>query len=100
MDTLIAKISDPEVLAVLVLAFVLGFMVRGVGRGSAAAAMTSEAVQARLTGMTAAQWAEVDTEIKAGRTIGAIRLLRKASGIGLNDARIAMEARLRQRVVN
>ncbi len=82
----------------LLLAFVLGFMVRGAGRESAP--MTPEAVQACLAGMTAAQWAGVDAEIEAGRTIGAIRLLRKASGIGLKDARMAVEARLRQRVVN
>jgi ribosomal protein L7/L12 len=98
LQALVAKISDPEVLAVLVLAFVLGFMVRGAGRGSAA--MTPEEVQARLAGMSAAQWADLDTEIEAGRTIGAIRLLRKASGIGLKDARLAVEKRVRQRVVN
>lgn len=62
--------------------------------------MTPEAVHACLAGMTAAQWAGVDAEIEAGQTIGAIRLLRKASGIGLKDARMAVEARLRQRVVN
>lgn len=98
MQTLVAKISDPEVLALLVLAFVLGFMVRGAGRGSAS--MTPEEVQARLAGMTATQWADVDTEIEAGRTIGALRLLRRASGIGLKDARLAVETRVRQRVVN
>ncbi len=98
MDSLIAKISDPEVLAALVLAFVLGFMVRGAGRTSAAA--TPEEVHMRLARMTAAQWAEVDAEIEAERMIGAIRLLRKASGIGLKEARDAVEARRRQRVVN
>lgn len=100
MEALIAKLSDPEVLWVIGLAFVLGFMIRGAGRSPQPSDLSSPGdIQARLGQVTTQQWTEIDGEIAARRKIRAIRMLRQYSGLGLKDAKEAVDARKRQRDV-
>ena len=41
---------------------------------------------------TEEQWAQIQAELFAGRTISAIKLYREATGVGLKEAKDAMEA--------
>lgn len=98
MDAFIAKITEPEVLGALGIAFFLGFMMRGGGRSPQPTDLSSPGdIQAKLQRVTAQQWAEIDAEIAARRKISAIRILRQYAGLGLKDAKEAVEARQRQR---
>lgn len=98
MEQLITKLSDPEILWVIVVAFVLGFMVRGAGRPSQVPDLSPQGdIRSKLDGVTSQQWTEIDAEIDARRKISAIRRLRQYTGLGLKDAKDAIEARKRQR---
>lgn len=100
MDALVTKISDPDVLWAIGLAFLLGFMVRGAGRSPQPSDLSSPGdIQAQLERVTPQQWTEIDGEIAARRKISAIRMLRQYTGLGLKDSKEAIEARKRQRDV-
>jgi hypothetical protein len=95
---MIDKLSDPVILFALVLAFVLGFMMRGSGRGSLSPApMNRDEIDAAFKRVTISRWMDIDAEIAAGRKLAAIKLLREATGLGLKDSKEAIEARERKR---
>jgi hypothetical protein len=95
---MIEKLSDPTVLFALVIAFYLGFTVRGRGRNFLTPTpMAQEDPAGALESVTVSRWMEIDAEIDARRKIAAIKLLRTASGLGLKDSKEAVEARMAAR---
>lgn len=95
---MIDKLSDPVILFALVLAFVLGFMMRGSSRGSLSTTpMNRDEIDAALKRVTISRWMDIDAEIAAGRKLAAIKLLREATGLGLKDSKEAVEARMAER---
>lgn len=98
MDALIDKLTNTEVLIALAIAFFLGYMFRGNGRDSLPPApMTQDEIDARLSEVSKSKWIEIDLEIDANKKIQAIRLLREATGLGLKDAKEAIDARSARR---
>ncbi|WP_340693253.1 ribosomal protein L7/L12 [Hyphomonas sp.] len=95
---MIEKLSDPTVLFALVIAFYVGFTVRGWGRKShSPTPMTQEDVAGALDSVTVSRWMDIDAEIDARRKLAAIKLLRTATGLGLKDSKEAIEARMAAR---
>ena len=95
---MIDKLSDPVILFALVFAFVLGFLVRGNGRGTVSPApMSREEVDTAVKQVTISRWMDIDAEIAAGRKLAAIKLLRDATGLGLKNSKEAIEARMAAR---
>jgi len=95
MPAMIDKLSDPIVLFALVLAFILGFMLRGSGRSALSPSpMTKEEVAEAVGRVTVSRWIEIDAEIDARRKIAAIKLLRQSTGLGLKESKEAIEARM------
>ncbi|MEH6488141.1 hypothetical protein [Hyphomonas oceanitis] len=95
---MIDKLSDPVILFALVLAFVLGFLVRGNGRSSLSPApMNQEEIDAAMKRVTVSRWMDIDAEIAAGRKLAAIKLLRESTGLGLKNSKEAVEARMASR---
>lgn len=98
MPAMIDTLSDPAVLFALVLAFVLGFMIRGSGRRTLLQdQMTKEEVAEAVGRVTVSHWMDIDAEIDARRKIAAIKLLRETTGLGLKDSKEAIEARMASR---
>ncbi len=98
MDALIEKLSDTEVLIALAVAFFLGFMLRGSGQNSLSPTPPTQAeIDAKLKRVTRSKWIEIDAEIDSKKKIRAIKLLRDATGLGLKDAKQAIDARIRRR---
>ncbi|MEH6808670.1 MAG: ribosomal protein L7/L12 [Hyphomonas oceanitis] len=95
---MIDKLSDPVILFALVLAFVLGFLVRGNGRSSLSPApMNQEEIDAAMKRVTVSRWMDIDAEIAAGRKLAAIKMLRESTGLGLKNSKEAVEARMASR---
>ncbi|MBU2604633.1 MAG: ribosomal protein L7/L12 [Alphaproteobacteria bacterium] len=95
---MIEKLSDPTVLFALVIAFYLGFTVRGRGRNSLSPKpMAQEDAAGALESVTVSRWMEIDAEIDARRKTSVIKLLRTATGLGLKDSKEAVEARMAAR---
>ena len=108
------RFTDPVILAALILTFVVGFATRGIGntRGhdegspfpTSGVEMKSRKPTAgprpsRLSGtaqISDDDWAAIDQQIHAGRKITAIKLLRAAAGIGLREAKDAVDSRARE----
>ena len=98
MDALIEKLSDTEVLIALAVAFFLGFILRGSGQNSLSPTPPTQAeIDAKLKRVTRSKWIEIDAEIDSKKKIRAIKLLRDATGLGLKDAKQAIDARIRRR---
>ena len=99
MEAYLEKILDKEVLITLFAAFVLGrIWPRGRKVDSLSPAPLSHAeIEAKLKRVTLSKWMEVDAELDARRKIRAIKVLREATGLGLKDAREAVEDRQRKR---
>lgn len=98
MDAFIEKLSDPDILIALGVAFFLGFMFRGGGKSSLSPTPPSQAeIDATLKRVTASRWMEIDAEIDGRKKLKAIKLLREATGLGLKDSKEAIEARMKQR---
>ena len=99
MDAYLAKIFDPQVLLTLLAVFVLARLTASRRKaGSLSPAPLSQAeIDAALKRVTLSKWIEIDAELDAHKKIRAIRLLREVTGLGLRDAKIAVEQRQRQR---
>ena len=99
MEAYLDKILDPDVLITLFAVFVLA---RVLPRGSksdtpAAGQVPPAQVEAALERVTLSKWLEIDAELDARKKIKAIKLLRGITGLGLKDAKDAIDARQRQR---
>jgi hypothetical protein len=95
---MIDKLSDPTVLFALILAFFLGFMFRGSGRGSLSPTpMTTDEVAEAVGRVPLSRWMEIDAEIDSKRKLAAIKRLRQTTGLGLKDSKEAVEARMASR---
>lgn len=100
MDAYLEKILDGQVLMTLFVVFVLARATAGGGRRSDSLSPTPptpDEVKAALKRVTLSKWIEIDAELDARKKIKAIKLLREASGLGLKDAKEAIEAHQRQR---
>ena len=99
MDTLFEKLTDPQILVALGIAFVLGYMFRGGGQSSSLSPPppTPEQIDEALKRVTRQQWNAIDDALQRRRKIEAIRLLRQATGLGLKVAKQSVEQRARER---
>ncbi len=92
------KLLDPIVLAALFIAFLLGRFARPTEEDSLSPPpLTAEEKQERLDKVTSTQWATIDSALRNGKKIEAIKLLREASSLGLKNSKEAVEERAKQR---
>ena len=98
MGDLIHKLTDTPVMIALVIAFLLGFSLRGGGRnGLSPTPPTPEEIEERVGKVTRSKWLEIDAALDQKNRIQAIRLLREATGLGLKDSKEAIDARMKKR---
>jgi ribosomal protein L7/L12 len=100
MEDYLDKLLQPEVLFTLFVVFLFG---RATASGKKKAnslsppLMSQAQIDAALKRVTMSKWLEIDAELDARKKIRAIKLLREAAGLGLKDAKDAIDARMRQR---
>ena len=101
MDTYLEKILDPQILMTLFAVFVLARATAGGGRRKtdslSPSPMSQAEIDAALQRVTLSKWLEIDAELDARKKIRAIKLLRGITGLGLKDAKEAVEARQAKR---
>lgn len=100
MEAYLDKILQPEVLATLFAVFVFARATAGGKKKEnslSPAPPTQAEIDAAIKRVTLSKWLEIDAELAGRKKIKAIKLLREASGLGLKDAKNAIEARIRQR---
>ena len=99
MHDYLETILEPEFLVTLLAAFLLGRFTAGrKNRDSLSPTPPPpEEIEAALKKVTLSKWIEIDAELDARKKIKAIRLLREATGLGLKDAKDAIEAHQRKR---
>jgi len=99
MDDYLEKILDGQVLMTLFAVFVVARITAG-GRRSDRLSPTPpspEEIKTALKRVTLSKWIEIDAELDARKKINAIRILRSATGLGLKDAKEAIEAHQEKR---
>lgn len=99
MEQIFAKLTDPLILIALLIAFFVGrATAKTVGTASNRNSASDDAeVAAKLDRVTLSKWLEIDAELDSRRKIAAIKLLRATTGLGLKDAKEAIDRRAAQR---
>lgn len=99
MHDYVETILEPEFLVTLLAVFLLGrFTAGGKKRDSLSPPPRSAAeIDALLSMVTASTWIRVDDALNEHKKIRAIKILREATGLGLKDARDAIEEHQRKR---
>jgi ribosomal protein L7/L12 len=98
MNALAQALSQPATLFLVALAFILGFLVRGIGVNSKSPPLLTQAqIEDALSRVTKARWAEIDRAIDDRKKLLAIKLLREQTGLGLKASKEAIEARMQSR---
>ncbi|WP_158535383.1 hypothetical protein [Hyphomonas pacifica] len=88
-----------EVAIALVIAFALGYLVRGTGhqKSHSPPHHSPEEIEAALARVPETKWAEINQAIEDRHKLHAIKLLRDASGLGLRESKEAIEAHMQSR---
>ncbi|KCZ56998.1 hypothetical protein HY29_07590 [Hyphomonas beringensis] len=96
---MIASFLHIEVAIALVIAFALGYLVRGSGRQKSHGPShhSQEEIDAALARIPETKWTEINQAIEDRHKLHAIKLLREASGLGLKDSKEAIEAHMQSR---
>ncbi|KCZ65974.1 hypothetical protein L53_01285 [Hyphomonas sp. L-53-1-40] len=98
MNAFAHALTQPATLFLVVIAFFLGFLVRGIGLNSLSPPlMTETQIEEALSKVTKAKWAEIDRATDDRKKILAIKLLREQTGLGLKASKEAVEARMQSR---
>lgn len=98
MDAYFAAILDPPVLVTILVVALLAFFLGGAASGSGLPTEAEKAdISTAMASLTAQQRMQVDAAIDANKKIEAIRIVRGATGLGLKQAKLAVDARIRER---
>ena len=99
MEQIFAKLTDPLILIALLIAFFVGRATeKTVGTAPNRNSASDDAeVAAKLDRVTLSKWLEIDAELDSRRKIAAIKLLRATTGLGLKDAKEAIDRRAAER---
>ena len=98
MDAYFAAIAQTPVLVTIIVVAFFAYLIGKVNGGPGPDRMQDQADRAKaVSGLTPQQKMEIDAAIDANRKIEAIRILRTATGMGLKQSKLAIDARIRER---
>lgn len=99
MNAYFAQITEPAVLVTLIATAFISYWIGKAAVGVGGVSSEQERADlARAAGsLTPQQKMEIDAAIDARKKIEAIRIFRAATGLGLKQSKLAIDARIRER---
>ena len=98
MDAYLASLNNANVMVTLVVVAFIAYLVGKANGGPAPDRAQAQAERTEaVSRLTMQQKMDIDAAIDANKKIEAIRILRAATGMGLKQSKLAVDARIRER---
>lgn len=98
MDAYLASLNNTDVLVTLIVVAFIAYLIGKANGGPDRDGMQGEANRAQaVAGLTPQQKMDIDAAIDSNKKIEAIRIMRAATGMGLKQSKLAVDARIRER---